>query len=57
MHNSELRFSSWMQLGLSAGPAKLVLKKHFYIGSASDEIISAYAQPAMKSFPPMLSKQ
>jgi hypothetical protein len=57
MHNSELRLAGWMQLGLSAGPAKLVLKKHFYIGSASDEIISAYAQPAMKSFPPMLSKQ
>ncbi len=29
--------------------------KHFHVCSASDEIVSAYAQPAMKCFPRMLS--
>jgi hypothetical protein len=36
-----------MQLGLSAGSEFLL---NFSVGSASDEIISAYAQLAMKNF-------
>jgi hypothetical protein len=53
MNNSELRLAGWMQFGFLAGPAKLPHS----VGSASDEIISTYAQPAMKSFPQMLNKQ
>ncbi len=31
--------------------------KHFCVSSASDEIVSSYAQPAMKYFPHMLSQR